>query len=97
MTTSGCEADGGFGCESGGGGGGGDDGGGGRDRVGEWSGVKRVTGLFGGIWSEEIPASDGDVGRSFCISGSTSSMTDLLCPIMSPSSLDLINVVVSWA
>ena len=42
MTTSGCEADGGFGYESGGGGGGG-----GGDGVGEWSGVKRVTGLFG--------------------------------------------------
>ena len=70
MTTSGCEADGGFGCESGGGGGGGDDGGGGGDGVEEWSGVKRVTGLHGGLWSEEIPASDGDVGRSFCISGS---------------------------
>ena len=61
MTTSGCEADGGFGCESGGGGGGGDDGGGCGDGVGD----RRVTGLFGGICSEEIPASDGDVGGSF--------------------------------
>ena len=61
MTSSGCEADGGFGCESGGGGGGGDDGGGGGDRVGN----KRVMGLFGGLWSEEIPASNGDVGGSF--------------------------------
>ena len=93
MTSCGCEADGGFGYESGGGRGGGDDGGGGGDGVGD----KRVTGMFGGLCSEEIPASDGDVGRSFCISGATSSVTDLLCPIMSPSSLDLINVVVSWA
>ena len=35
MTSSGCEADGGFGCESGGGGGGGDDGGGCGDGVGQ--------------------------------------------------------------
>ena len=97
MTTSGCEADGGFCCESGGGGGGGDDGGGGGDGVGELSGFNRVTGLRGGLWSKEIPASNGDVGRSSCIAGSTSLVTVLLCPIMSPSSLDLINVVVSWA
>ena len=97
MTTSNCEADGGFGCESGGGGGGGDDGGGGRDGVGEWSGVKRVTGLFGGLWSEEIPAFDGDVGGSFCISGSTSFVTEWMSPITSPPSSILVNVVVSWA
>ena len=65
--------------------------------MGEWSGVKRLMGLRGGLWSEEIPASDGDVGRSSYISGSTYLVIDLLCPIMSPSSLDLINVVVSWA
>ena len=76
MTTSRCETDGGFGCESGGGRGGGDDGGGGGDGVGEWSGVKRVTGLHGGLLLEEIPASNGDVGGSFYISGSTCSVTD---------------------
>ena len=98
MTTSGCEADGGFGYESGGGGGGGDDGGGGGDGVGEWSGVKKVTGLLhGGIWSEEIHASDGDVGGSFWASVSIFSMTEWMSPITSPLSLILVNVVVSWA
>ena len=97
MTTSGYEADGGFGCESGGGGGGGDDGGGGGYGVGEWSGVKRVTGLRGGLWSEEIPASDGDVGGSFCLSGSIFSVTEWISPITSPPSSILVNVVVSWA
>ena len=70
MTTSGCEADGGFGCESGGGGGGGDDGG--EDGVGD----KRVTGLFGGLCSEEIPAFDGDVGGSFWVSVTIGSVTE---------------------
>ena len=97
MTTSGCEADGGFGCESRGGGGGGDDGGGGGDGVGEWSGVKRVTGLRGGLWSEEIPAFDGDVGGSFWASTSICSMTEWMSPITSPPSSILVNVVVSWA
>ena len=97
MTTSGCEADGGFGCESGGGGGGGDDGGGGGDGVGEWSGVKRVMGLCGRLWSEEIPASDGDVGGSFWASASIFSVTKWMSPITLPPSSILVNVVVSWA
>ena len=93
MTTFGCETDGGFGCESGGGRGGGDDGGGGGDGVGD----KRVTGLFGGLWSEEIPASDGDVGGSFWASTSIFSVTEWIDPITSPPSSILVNVVVSWA
>ena len=91
MTSSGCEADGGFGCELGGGGGGGDDGGG--DRVGD----KRVTGLFGGLWSEEILASDGDVGGSFWASATICSVTEWMDPITSPPSSILVNGVVSWA
>ena len=76
MTTSSCEADGGFGCESGGGGGGGDDGGGGGDGVGEWSGVKRVTRLCGGLWLDKIPAFDGDVGGSFWASAMIGSVIE---------------------
>ena len=91
MTTSGCEDNGGcdgFGCNSGGGdfdGGGGDeegcDDGGVGDGVGEWSGFARVTGLCGGLWSEEIPASEGVVGRSSWASVLIGSVTDCDAPI----------------
>ena len=57
MSTSGCEDDGGLGCESGGGGGGGDDGGEGGDGWfpdpggdGEWCWE---------LWSEDIMSSSG--------------------------------------
>ena len=91
MISSGYEADGGFGCDSGGGGGGGDDGGG--DGVGD----KRVTGLFGGICSEEIPAFGGDVRGSFWASTTIGSVTEWMDPIMLPPSSILVNVIVSWA
>ena len=78
MSTSGCEDnDGcaGFGCNFGGGEGGWDDDGVG-DGVGLWSGVVRVASTWSRLPSEDISASDGDVGGSFCVSGSTCSVTD---------------------
>ena len=86
MTTFGGEDNGGcdgFDCNSGGndfdGGGGGEGGcddGGVGDGVGVWKGVARVASIWSRLSLEEIAALDGDVGGSFCVSGSTCSVTD---------------------
>ena len=62
--------------DGGGGGEGGWDDGGVGDGVWVWSRVARVASTWSRLPSEEIAASDGDVGGSFCVSGSTCSVTD---------------------
>ena len=64
--------------------------------MGEWLGFKRVTGLRGGLWSEEIPASDGVVGRSSWASVSIGSVTNFDVLITSPC-WSQVNVVITVA
>ena len=106
MTTSGCEDNGGcdgFGCNSGGGdfdsGGGGEGGcddGGVGDGVGVWTGVEGLAEVCCELWSEEIPASEGVVGRSSWASVLIGSVTDFDVPITSPC-WSRVNVIVTVA
>ena len=106
MTTSSCEDNGGcdgFGCNSsggdfggGGGGEGGCDDGGVGDGVGVWIGVKGLAGVCCELWSEEIPTSEGVVGRSSWASVSIGSVIDFDVPIMSPC-WSRVNVVITVA
>ena len=106
MTTSSCEDNGGcdgFGCNSsggdfdgGGGGEGGCDDGGVGDRLGVWIGVEGLGGVCCELWSEEIPASEGVVGRSSCALVMIGSVTDFDVPITSPC-WSQVNVVVTVA
>ena len=106
MTTSDCADNGGcdgFGCNSGGGdfdGGGGGEGGcddgGVGDGVGVWTGVEGLAGVCCELWSEEIPSSEGVVGRSSWASVLIGSVTDCDVPITSPCRSG-INVIVMCA
>ena len=99
MSASDCEDNGGcdgFGCKSGGGGEGGCDDGGVGDGVGVWTGVEGLAGVCCKLWSEEIPASEGVVGRSSWASVLIGSVTDFDVPITSPC-WSRVNVIVTVA
>ena len=72
-----------------------DDGGVG-DGVGVWTGVEGLAGVLCELWSEEIPASEGVVGRSSWASVLIGSVTDFDVPITSPC-WSRVNVVVTVA